>query len=185
MGEPARQYIEERPARRRQIEIIQDPPQPVQKRGRRQSPKKGLDEKGKGHAKKARVKGKKKAKPQARTARMGQRALFTPAQGLSLFVMLTAFVGLLIANLISYNEVSIVQNQINETRQKVQALQSETDLLTMKMAPYTDPDRIERLARERLQMVKPQDKDIISIHANPKDVYKDPGSQNQLADQGR
>lgn len=173
MGEPARQYIMERPAQRRRIEIIQDLPEPAQKKGRRQSPKE------------VGAKRKKRSGAKSKTIRTGQRAIFTPAQGLSLLVMLTAFVGLLIANLISYNEVSMVQNQINETRQKVQALQSETDLLTMKMAPYTDPDRIEKLAKERLHMVKPQDKDIISIHANPKDVYKDPGSQNQLADQGR
>lgn len=185
MGEPARKYIEEQPTRRRQIEIIGDMPQVEEKRVERKRPKARPAERRKNVPKTAKRRTKSKTRAEKRSRQAGAHALLTPAQALSILVMLTAFVGLLIANLISYNEVSMVQNQMKEMRQDVKALQSEADLLTMKLTPYTDPDRIAKLAEERLHMVKPQENAIVSIQANPQDVYKEPGSLNQLADQGR
>ncbi len=165
MGETAQKLNQELPKRHR-MEIVEEG---FERLPRRTLPKAPIQK-----ARRTPVSRKAK-KPQVKPY------LFTLWQKGVLAAMILAFVGLRLATLISYNQVSTMQQDMKKSQQEVIALQAESDLLTMKLAPYQDPERMMKLATDRLGMRIPKEDRIVTLSSQDHEVYKNLGEGAQLA----
>lgn len=86
------------------------------------------------------------------------------------FVKIFAFIGtfigtigLIIMLLVGYNNLSSINNEIQNINSDIKELQAERDYLTLKLEPYKDPERIEKLAEERLHMFRPEANQVATV----------------------
>lgn len=73
------------------------------------------------------------------------------------------FLGLLILNLMGYNEVSIAQREIRKINSSLTSLKAEEDYYKMQISPYISPDYIAKQANERLGMLIPEQSNMMFI----------------------
>ncbi len=89
---------------------------------------------------------------------------------------------LLLASLMSYNELSMAHRDLAKTRNEISSMKADYDYIQMKIAPYLEPDRIESIAKNRLHMSRPDDDQIMEVTVDPSKVMKRSSTFKKVAD---
>lgn len=162
MGQAARKYQEQWTPNRHKLEVIETRIGPEgQSAGKRKTVRKKQ----------------KRAKSQQRS-----RLVFgikTKALAFSAVFMTCA---LLLASLMSYNELSMAHRDLAKTRNEISSMKADYDYIQMKIAPYLEPDRIESIAKNRLHMSRPDDDQIMEVTVDPSKVMKRSSTFKKVAD---
>lgn len=76
-------------------------------------------------------------------------------------------VGLILNIVMGYTMLTGMNQKITALSEEITALEADRDSLAMKLEPFTDPSRIEKLAKERLGMDYPTADQFYTVNANP------------------
>lgn len=83
------------------------------------------------------------------------------------FIVSVVFcIALSITYLVRYNNISALLNREAELKEKIQNLERENRQLKQNIATLETPEGIERLARERLGLVRPEELVVYTINEN-------------------
>ncbi len=99
-----------------------------------------------------------------------------------MFILSVVFcVALSITYLVRYNNIRNLLQRETELKEKIEALERENRHLKQNLDMLSTPEGIERLARERLGLVKPEELVIYTVNEQPK--IEAPTNQPGLASQ--
>jgi cell division protein FtsL len=89
---------------------------------------------------------------------------------------LTIMVGLMLVFVFVWERVDIVRLGYQVERSKAQKLllERERDQLQVRFSSLTAPERIAKVATERLGMVQPQQGQVVTVHVRPEGVPASP-----------
>ncbi len=95
---------------------------------------------------------------------------------------LTILAGLILIFLFVWERVDIVRlgYQIERSKAEKLLLERERDQLQVRFSSLTAPERIAKVATERLGMVQPQQGQVITVHVRPEGVPTAPASPNEF-----
>lgn len=95
---------------------------------------------------------------------------------------LTIMVGLMLVFVFVWERVDIVRLGYQVERSKTQKLllERERDQLQVRFSSLTAPERIAKVATERLGMVQPQQGQVVTVHVNPEGVPASPVSPSEV-----
>lgn len=88
-------------------------------------------------------------------------------------VLVFLIAALLIGHLLSSNQLSVAQEEVGKLNEDIASLEAERDALKMDIAPYIEESRLEKLAVDRLHMIKPDQKRVIAAEKNQQSIFKD------------
>jgi cell division protein FtsL len=96
--------------------------------------------------------------------------------------ILTILAGLILVFVFVWERVDIVRVGYQVERSKTQklVLERERDQLQVRFSSVTAPERIAKLATERLGMVQPQQGQVITVHVRPEGVPASPVLPNEV-----
>jgi len=80
-------------------------------------------------------------------------------------------VALSVTYLVRYNNIRTLMQREAELREKIESLERENRLLKQDLETLSTPEGIERLARERLGLVKPEELVIYTINEKNEPVH--------------
>ncbi|NCB37346.1 MAG: hypothetical protein EOM80_01120 [Erysipelotrichia bacterium] len=101
-----------------------------------------------------------------------------------MFILSVVFcVALSITYLVRYNNIRTLMQRETELRQRVESLERENRHLKQNLEMLSTPEGIERLARERLGLVKPEELVIYTINEKNEPVQPPVASQTPAANE--
>jgi cell division protein FtsL len=95
---------------------------------------------------------------------------------------LTILAGLILVFVFVWERVDIVRLGYQVERSKTQKLllERERDQLQVKFSSLTAPERIAKVATERLGMVQPQQGQVVTVHVRPEGIPASPASPHEV-----